>query len=58
MKLLIVDDEEKIREVIKEYALSSGYEVQEASQGNEAMDLLDFRYYDAKNGWIYFSRAM
>ena len=46
MKLLIVDDEEKIREVIKEYALSSGYEVQEASQGNEAMNLLEHEQFD------------
>ncbi|MBE5732559.1 MAG: response regulator transcription factor [Clostridiales bacterium] len=36
-KLLIVDDEEKIREVIKEYAEFSGYETDEAKDGMEAV---------------------
>ena len=31
-KLLIVDDEEKIREVVREYAEFDGYEVTEAAQ--------------------------
>lgn len=38
MKILIVDDEELIRSVIKEYALLEGYEVSEASNGMEAVD--------------------
>ncbi len=38
-KLLIVDDEEKIREVIKEYAEFEGYEVVEACDGMEAVKL-------------------
>ena len=32
-KLLVVDDEPKIREVIKEYAEFNGYEVTEAADG-------------------------
>jgi DNA-binding response OmpR family regulator len=36
-KLLIVDDEEKIRAVIKEYAEFSGYETDEAKDGMEAV---------------------
>jgi DNA-binding response OmpR family regulator len=36
-KLLIVDDEEKIREVIKEYAEFEGYLAEEASDGMEAV---------------------
>ncbi len=36
-KLLIVDDEEKIREVIKEYAEFSGFETDEAKDGMEAV---------------------
>jgi DNA-binding response OmpR family regulator len=39
-KLLIVDDEEKIREVIKEYAEFEGYEAFEAVDGMEAVKLL------------------
>ena len=37
-KLLIVDDEEKIREVVKEYALFEGYEVAEAADGMQAIE--------------------
>ena len=36
-KLLIVDDEEKIREVIKEYAEFEGYEADESSDGMDAV---------------------
>lgn len=38
MKILVVDDEELIRSVIKEYATLEGYEVVEASNGLEAID--------------------
>ncbi len=38
MKVLIVDDEVGIREVIKEYCLNESYEVLEASNGEEAID--------------------
>ncbi len=37
MKLLVVDDEIRIREVIKEYAYHEKYEVIEASNGKEAI---------------------
>ena len=36
-KILVVDDEEKIREVIKEYASFDGYEVVEAVDGMDAV---------------------
>ena len=36
-KLLIVDDEVKIREVLREYALFDGYEADEAADGMEAV---------------------
>ncbi len=39
-KILIVDDELKIREVVKEYAKLSGYEVYEAGDGYEAIELV------------------
>ncbi len=38
-KILIVDDEEKIRFVVKEYAQFSGHEVTEAADGSEAVAL-------------------
>ena len=38
MKVLIVDDEKLIRDVIKEYCLKSNYEVLEAENGTEAVE--------------------
>lgn len=38
MKLLVVDDEELIRNVIKEYAKIENYEVDEAADGDEAAE--------------------
>ena len=32
-KILIVDDEVKIREVVREYAIVNGYDVKEAKDG-------------------------
>lgn len=45
-KLLIVDDEPKIREVIREYAEFNGYEVEEASDGMSAVGLCKLNHYD------------
>lgn len=39
MKILVVDDEMLIRSVIKEYLYLEGYEVDEASNGEEAVSL-------------------
>lgn len=38
-RILLVDDEEKIREVIREYAEFQGYEIVEAQDGIEAIEL-------------------
>lgn len=38
MRILIVDDEEKIRNVLKEYAEFEGYEVEEAKDGMDAVN--------------------
>lgn len=45
-KLLVADDEDKIREVIKEYAEFSGYEVTEAADGMSAIGLCKLNDYD------------
>ncbi len=37
-KLLIVDDEVKIRDMIRKYALFEGYEVEEAEDGMAAVE--------------------
>ena len=41
MKLLVVDDEKLIREVIREYGEAEGYEIVEAENGVEALKILD-----------------
>lgn len=41
MKLLVVDDEKLIREVIREYAENEGYEIVEAENGIEALKKIE-----------------
>lgn len=41
MKVLIVDDEKGIREVIKEYSMNEGYITFEAENGVEALEVLE-----------------
>ncbi|MBR0600598.1 response regulator transcription factor [Sinanaerobacter chloroacetimidivorans] len=45
-KILIVDDEQKIREVIKEYAEFNGYEVAESGDGMSAIGLCKLNDFD------------
>lgn len=45
-KLLIVDDEVNIREMIKKYALFEGYKVEEAGDGMEAIRKVDEGTFD------------
>jgi len=40
MKILIVDDEIKIREVVKEYAKVNNYECDQASNGKDAIEMV------------------
>lgn len=47
MTVLIVDDEPKIREVVKEYCLNEGYLVEEASNGEEAITIVRNKVIDA-----------
>lgn len=46
-KILIADDEDKIREVIREYAEFEDYETDEASDGMEAVEKCRTNEYDA-----------
>lgn len=45
-KLCIVDDEEKIRALIKKYALFEGYEVKEAENGMQAIEMCQRENFD------------
>ena len=46
LRVLVVDDEAKIREVVKEYGKVSGYEVQEANNGLDAIEMVKRNDYD------------
>lgn len=46
MKLLIVDDEAKIRQLITKYAVFEGYEVAEAENGMQAIDMAKQEAFD------------
>ncbi len=46
MKILVVDDEELIRNVIKEYLINDSYEVDEADNGLEAIEMAKNNDYD------------
>lgn len=45
-KILVVDDEEGIRQIIKKYAVFEGYEVTEASDGMEAIQICKEQDFD------------
>jgi len=46
VKLLVVDDETKIRTIIKKYAEFDGFEIEEACDGMQAVDLCRLKQYD------------
>lgn len=46
MPLLIVDDEARIRELIRKYAAFEGYEVDEAANGMQALEMCRQKSYD------------
>ena len=45
-KILVADDEQKIREVIREYSEFNGHEVTEAADGMTAVGLCKLNDYD------------
>ena len=45
-RILVVDDEKNIREVLREYAEFEGYEVEEAADGMQAISMCRDRDYD------------
>ncbi|HMM69352.1 MAG TPA: response regulator transcription factor [Gudongella oleilytica] len=47
MNILIADDEIKMRKLLKEYLALEGYNIFEASNGNEAIEQFDLREYKA-----------
>ncbi len=45
IKILVVDDEDKMRQVIKIYLQKEGYIVEEASDGKEALEKIEITKY-------------
>ena len=45
-KVLVVDDEQDIRELLKFYLNKEGYEVLEAGDGEEALNIFENEYVD------------
>lgn len=45
-RILIVDDEQNIREVVREYCELNGYEADEAEDGMEAVEMVRANHYD------------
>jgi len=46
MKILVVDDEPRIRQVVKEYGIVNNYEIHEAGDGLEAIEKCKLAKYD------------
>lgn len=60
LKILLIEDEEKLRKIIKLYLEKEGFEVEEASDGNEAIEKFQLSMYSVvildvmlpqKDGW-------
>ena len=45
-KILVIDDEWKIRKLIKDYLVREGYSVDEAGDGEEGLELFFKNHYD------------
>lgn len=41
MKILLVDDEDQIRNIVRMYLTREGYIIKEAANGNEALEIID-----------------
>ena len=39
LKILVVDDESRMRKLVKDFLVKQGYDVLEAGDGNEALDI-------------------
>lgn len=61
IKILVVDDESRMRKLVHDFLAREGYEVLEAGDGEEALDIFlsaeghstaGARYNDAKDKWF------
>lgn len=61
LKILVVDDESRMRKLVRDFLVKQNYDVLEAGDGEEAVDIFFRRKRyctdhsgcdDAKNGWM------
>ena len=57
LKILVVDDESRMRKLVKDFLTKKNFQVLEAGNGEEAMDIFyeekdHFGCYDAEDGWM------
>ena len=61
LKILVVDDESRMRKLVRDFLVKKDFEVLEAGDGEEALDVFynekkyctgDFRCDDAKDEWL------
>ena len=61
LKILVVDDESRMRKLVKDFLTKKNFQVLEAGNGEEAMDifyeekdiaLIHFGCHDAEDGWM------
>ena len=53
-KIMVVDDEMRIRKIVRDFLVRDGYDVVEAQDGEEALDLF---YQDHEIGLIILDEA-
>ena len=54
MRLLVVEDEKKLCDMIAKSLHQSGYEVDVCNDGEEALDMIYAEMYDLIVGWRFF----
>ena len=56
LKILVADDESRMRKLVKDFLIKSNFEVLEAEDGSQALDLFyatkDIACDDAEDGWL------
>lgn len=52
IRILVVDDESRMRKLVRDFLVREGYEVLEAGDGEEALDL----FYRERHSADYFRR--
>ena len=52
LKILVVDDESRMRKLVRDFLVKQDFEVLEAGDGGKEYSVDYFGCYDAKNEWV------